>query len=625
VGKQRRNPIADLRTIVGRADALIIVPPFTTLTMPHLGAHVLQACALRRGFDVVVLYAGMMMAAEDGVSLYDDISACATPLMLGERVFCAAAYGLPHLGRPPHDLLRAALDTRHGAARTIRYDDILRLSHFAEEWTVRFGAAVAALELPLVGATTVFEQTAAAIALLNEIKRARGTTTTVIGGANCAGPMAHGIATLTRHVDYIFAGEAEEVFPQLLELLRAGDRPANRIIDSAPCQDMDGIPITDFSDFYRQWNAWMFDSGIPAGEVKLPYESSRGCWWGQKHHCTFCGVQNMRFREKSADRVIAELRALLSRHPSRKVRNADDIMPSSFFKTLIPRLPAELPDVEIFYEQKANLTLEKARALRRAGVSVIQPGIEALSTPLLRRMRKGTEAWRNLALMRYARAASLRLTWNLLYGFPGDTPEDYAHYPRLLPLIRHLEPPQGFGPVHIIRFSPYFKESMEHGVRDVRPAPVYADILPDGADTDSLAYYFDARYESVTTTAPDLVQAIAAEVESWAASWNVADGAAPMLRVLHFAPDVYVLADTRGIDNLPEIEIITPAQAAAALAPGRLSGNIDAETRWALGRKVAFADAGWSVPLATADPELIAAFERPPRSLPEEDSAGRVA
>jgi radical SAM superfamily enzyme YgiQ (UPF0313 family) len=44
--------------------------------------------------------------------------------------------------------------------------------------------------------------------------------------------------------------------------------------------------------------------------VELLFEASRGCWWGAKHHCTFCGLNglSMTFRSKSADRAYSEIK-----------------------------------------------------------------------------------------------------------------------------------------------------------------------------------------------------------------------------------------------------------------------------------------------------------------------------
>ena len=176
----------------------------------------------------------------------------------------------------------------------------------------------------------------------------------------------------------------------------------------------------------------------------LPYESSRGCWWGAKHHCTFCGLnaQTMQHREKSADRVISELRLLLETHPTRKVCVVDNIMPRSYFKTLLPRLRPSYQAFRCSTKRSRTSRSIKSR-LRKAGVCDIQPGIEALSSALLTRMDKGVTARQNIALMRYARAVGLTLTWNLLYAFPGDHVEDYEETLRVVPLLRHIQPPGG--------------------------------------------------------------------------------------------------------------------------------------------------------------------------------------
>lgn len=607
----KTNVRIDLSPLMEKADALIIVPPFIRLDMAHLGAHVLQACAQARGFKVKVLYAGMFLAQEIGEEIYRAMSDNATPLMLGERVFAAPAYGIPLLGRQAaQNLTELDVSSAAGAPPcTIKYERLDQLARHVDSWVGRFADAVAEIGFPVVGCTTIFEQTASSIAILKHVKKRNPETITIIGGSNCAGPMAHGIASLSPDIDFIFAGESEQVFPDFLATVGRGERPSARIIESEPCMDMDGIPTPNFSDYYRQWHHCLEGGVTPFDEVLLPYETSRGCWWGQVHHCTFCGVQNMRYREKSPDRVIRELNSLLAEHPCRSVHNADDIMPHSFFKTLIPRLPKEVPGLDMFFEQKSNMTLHKVDALRKAGVTSVQPGIEALSSSLLARMDKGVTARQNLAALRYMRSVSMRSTWNLLYGFPGDKREDYEHYLTLIPLLHHLHPPKGLGEVHIIRFSPYFKNSEAYGIRNVRPAAVYEDILPEGAVVDQLAYYFAAEYPSVTSQDPDLIANIEALVQEWIESWNT--DWLPMLSITRFPPDVYLLTDTRGLPGTEQMQIITREQAAAALVgqPMNRSDVRRAELAWAKENRLCVELDSWYVPLATADVELLSELE----------------
>src|SRR5262249_9714226 len=135
----------------------------------------------------------------------------------------------------------------------------------------------------------------------------------------------------------------------------------------------------------------------------LPHESSRGCWWGEKHHCTFCGLNGlgMAFREKSADVVAKELEMMFAKYPIRRVNMVDNIMPHKYFTSLLPRLRDRLPQTAaIFYEQKANITLRKAQALKNARITAIQPGIESLNSHVLKCINKGTTATQNIALLR---------------------------------------------------------------------------------------------------------------------------------------------------------------------------------------------------------------------------------
>jgi hypothetical protein len=107
-------------------------------------------------------------------------------------------------------------------------------------------------------------------------------------------------------------------------------------------------------------------------------------------------------------------------------------------------------------------------------------------------MDKGLTARQNLALLRYARAVDLSLTWNLLCEIPGDRLEAAEQTLRLLPLIRHLHPPAGLARLIIDRLSPYFDHPERYGVSNVRAA--YGAILPGSAAVSKGAYHFDGDH-----------------------------------------------------------------------------------------------------------------------------------
>ena len=77
----------------------------------------------------------------------------------------------------------------------------------------------------------------------------------------------------------------------------------------------------------------------------IPFESARGCWWGQKHHCVFCGLNGstMRFRAKSPDRVFAELVHQARRYRSFRFEAVDNILDMGYLTTLLPRAGRRRP------------------------------------------------------------------------------------------------------------------------------------------------------------------------------------------------------------------------------------------------------------------------------------------
>jgi ribosomal peptide maturation radical SAM protein 1 len=640
-------PDPDLRDVIAPGDALIVVPPFVLVDRPSLAAHVLQASARAQGFRVSVLYASMLLAATLEDHVYESICAAAPLAMVGERFFARAAHGLPLLGghaqEGPRGLFggeRIARTSERMAGRIedtgfavaappdlgVDLDELRRLAEGAGAWADRVAAAIAALPFRIVGATTTFEQTNASFAILSRVKRLRPDVITILGGANCEGEMARGVASIGGGIDFVFSGESDVTFPALLRAAAAGDLPRERVVPGAPFQGLGGAPTPDFREYFEQRARWL-GPRAEARPVEIPYETSRGCWWGQKHHCTFCGLngEGMGYREKPADRVVADLRAIAAAHGTRRISMTDNIMPRAYFRTLLPRLAAEPERFDIFYEQKANLSLADVRALKDAGVTRIQPGMEALSSSLLRRMDKGVLARQNLMLLRYARSVGIGLEWNLLWGLPGDEPQAYDETLALMPLLRHLPPPVSIVHISIDRFSPYFEESEAHGISNVRPHPVYEDVFPPHADHRRLAYRFVGDYESGAYARLGVVAAIAREQAAWWAAWRAPGARPPVLRAMQVG-EHYVVRDTRGLPGAEEVVALDRREAAAALVAAPLD-ETDA-AGWAVERKLGVRVDGWYVPLATASPALLEALEaegRPARRAPAQRRALPIA
>jgi len=611
---------------------LIVVPPFLELRYPSLGAHVMQACARAAGFRVRVFYANLLFAAHIGLPRCASLAEATMGTFLGERLFARAAYGVQPLGEhadmfSPSRIYGNSVASEIYQNEALPYAEAYRLEALQTEaqvpaWVETVGKYIAGLGISVIGATTTFQQTAPAIALLGAVRRHAVGVTTIIGGANCEGEMAEGIRNVAPFIDYVFSGESELTFPEFLRGMAHGKPPAGRIVQGKPCNDMDAIPTLDYDDYFEQRAASLSRADdVAVGKASLPYETSRGCWWGQKHHCTFCGLngEGMVFRSRSPDRVIDELRALTARYRPATIEMADNIMPHNYFSTVVPRLAAELPGLNIFYEQKANLPRERLVLLKRAGIHVIQPGIESLSSELLTVMRKGTTARQNVALLRDARGVQITLTWSLLWGFPGDRPAWYEQMLAILPLLHHLEPPGGFFPLAFDRFSPYFDQADKFGISDLRPFAGYRDFLPAGAAVEKVAYHFTGTYRCAASEAPDLMRAFNLAVGAWQALW--AGRQPPELRIRKYA-GVFCLVDTRGLPGCRPIEYLSAPEARRLVVSEPYDDSL--EQRSLIRRNLALHLDGCFVPLAVADQSIFMRLnEAAAIDLPDETRTSR--
>ena len=134
----------------------------------------------------------------------------------------------------------------------------------------------------------------------------------------------------------------------------------------------------------------------------------------------------------------------------------DNIIDMKHVKELLPMLREGDIDFSFYYETKANLKKHEMRLLRDAGVRMIQPGIESLSTP-----------------------------------------------------------PCSVHPICINRFSPYHKTPEEFGIRIRGPKPWYRYLHDtDEEGLNNLAYFFEHDYDDGRDP-EDYVKPVREVTESW--------------------------------------------------------------------------------------------------------------
>ncbi len=473
------------------ARVALVVPPFQSVVRPSLGVSCLKAGLAEDGFGADVHYLNIEFADRIGVELNEWVSFGASPLwLLGDWVFAPLvarewdpagdeAYLAEVLTDTP-PMLEAMLFRARRAASSLIADAALRI---VED------------EPLLVGITTSFQQNCASLALARRVKRLAPDLPICLGGGNCEGAMGRALLENFPQVDHVFSGEADRVFPEFVDRLARGaadgtEEPPPALITAERVRDLDALPIPDFDDYFAALDRSACGDAVLPG---LLVETARGCWWGDRHHCTFCGVNghDMAYRSKSPERVVEELDELSRRHGQRRFEATDNILHPRVTLDALDRVAGENIDLRLFYEVKPSMTHDQLLRAARGGMTWVQAGIETLDDEILDLADKGGTALGNVRFLRDCLEIGIRAVWIVLHGFPGESDEVYGRMADRLPLLEHLSPPESCFPVFINRFSPYHTRPAEYGIRDVRPQRAY-ELIYDVSDDvlDDLAYYF---------------------------------------------------------------------------------------------------------------------------------------
>lgn len=512
----------------GQADVVLVVPPVLHPIQPSLGAFVLAPAVRRAGVSSRVIEANVAFAGRIGFDLCAALAASLPWKLMGEAIFWAAAF--PERAHD-HARILDILNREEGPGRiTMKWRplaeaDIAACAEVVPAFVAEIAERVLACAPRIVGFSSMGQQTLASIAIAREIKQRRADVVTVLGGTNATEPAAGGILAITDAFDHVFSGEADVVFPEFCRTyVETGTLPEHGVVRCAPVKDLDIVPVPEYEAYFAEIEPYRAVHPLAAeAPFTLLFESSRGCWWGDKQLCTFCGyvTPGTRYRTKSPERIVEALDAIAARYGVRRLRASDAIMPSDFTRTVLPMLIERGSDYGLAYEIKANQKDTDLDMFVRAGIREVQPGIESLSTHVLKLMAKGITALENVRLLRDARSRDIHVIWNFITAFPGEATEDYESMMALIPLIEHLRAPVRWGPIHISRYSPYHTDPARYGIRNVRAWRVYQELFGESADR--VAHNFDADYESAFDD-PDLVARFDTTVERWTRAW---DGTAP--------------------------------------------------------------------------------------------------
>ena len=390
----------------------IVNMPFSNLRWPNIGPSLLKAGLARHGIACDVAYLNFDFAEQIGLEDYYWIADLFGFVLGGERLFSKQYFN----GRLPADehyyrevLMKSDLgfeDEERGAYEKLqcRIEPFLEHCLGERDWT----------QYDVVGFTSSFQQTMPSICLAQRLRELKPEVKILFGGAAAEGEMGVELMRIFPLIDYAFLGEADVSFPDVIQQLLASPAAGRetgaeggRLLPSPPCGrgaggegsqrvrlpagvagrpgataqlraptdqppvgarwsvvvcpddgkycDLGSLAYPDFDDYFDRLRKSPFRDQI---DPLFFFETSRGCWWGQKHHCTFCGLNGSRmaYRSKTPERAYDELRYLAERHKVYRACSADNILDYKYYTTLLPKMKEASFGLGYMFEMKTNIT-----------------------------------------------------------------------------------------------------------------------------------------------------------------------------------------------------------------------------------------------------------------------------
>lgn len=191
----------------------------------------------------------------------------------------------------------------------------------------------------------------------------------------------------------------------------------NNIIETKKAHQipMQDIPMPDFTDL--PLDKYCFP--------KLPYQMTRGCYWGR---CAFCGYRgsNVQYHISPKDKVISDLIELKKLHDVRNFYFVDDAIAPNYMEG-IAKLILE-NDLDIVYtaflRTEEGFTPEVCALLYKSGLRSVLFGFESANERILSIMDKGMTLQIAVEILRNFKRAGIENHLSCIIGFPSETEEE---------------------------------------------------------------------------------------------------------------------------------------------------------------------------------------------------------
>jgi hypothetical protein len=219
------------------------------------------------------------------------------------------------------------------------------------------------------------------------------------------------------HTAVVYEGEIALL--EMVRTLERGEDPAanGRVIKGTQVEDMSILPPPDFD-------------GLPldrylAPELVLPYDPTRGCYWGV---CTFCHyglaeVGTARYRERPPETVLDHLASLQTKYGARIFYFSQDVFSPRIASRIARGIVERGLDVRWGTDMRPEraLTAERCAELAKGGMLSTALGVESANPRVLSLIDKGIPADDVRRAIQNLSAAGVAVEAMCFTDFPTET------------------------------------------------------------------------------------------------------------------------------------------------------------------------------------------------------------
>ncbi|MBQ9246503.1 radical SAM protein [bacterium] len=244
-----------------------------------------------------------------------------------------------------------------------------------------------------------------------------------------------------------------------LMYLKDGEVVFNEKMKPVKLNDMANMDVTDYCQ-----------EKYFAPKIVMPYQSSRGCYWGK---CSFCDQDfGQNFNVKNTEKIINEFKEFKEKYNIDSFEFIDESVSPVALNLLSDALENNNLKVSFFVDARleTDFTKEILNKASNAGLKMALWGLESGSKNVLELINKGIDIDRRFDILKDAKEAGI---WNfafIFFGFPTETVQDAIKTVKMLVENKDIIHSYGRSVYTMGRHSKLAAEPQKYGIKKIYPA-----------------------------------------------------------------------------------------------------------------------------------------------------------